>query len=152
MSRRQKRRKPMSEINVVPYIDVMLVLLVIFMITAPMIEQGVKIDLPQAQAEMMASDEKKLMLHINATRHVYLGKTFVPFSELADKLKYNERLQADKELYLKADRKLPYGLVVKVMALVKAAGIDKVGLVTEGGEDGDVGAETEVSEKDRPTP
>ena len=125
----------------------MLVLLVIFMITAPMIEQGVNIDLPRTQAETLAGEDKRLVLHIDDARRVYLGKTFVPFSQLADKLKFNEKLQSDKELFLKADRQLPYGLVVKVMAMAKAAGIDKVGLVTESAEGGDVGAENETVAK-----
>jgi len=133
----------LSEINVTPMVDVMLVLLIIFMVTAPLIQQGVDVDLPKAQAQDLQAEEKKLVLHIDQLRRVYLGKTFIPFSQLADKLKHNAKLQADKELYLRADRKLPYGLVVKIMAMAKLAGIDNVGMITDAAEGPERAAEDE---------
>ena len=134
----------LADINVTPLVDVMLVLLIIFMVTAPMIEQGVDVDLPRAEAKALDPDTKKLTLHIDDQRRIYLGRIFIPFSKLSDKLKYNERLQAEKEVYLRADRGLPYGLVVRVMALAKTAGIDKVNIITEGAPGKAQGAESEA--------
>ncbi|MBW2733984.1 MAG: ExbD/TolR family protein [Deltaproteobacteria bacterium] len=134
----------LSEINVTPLVDVMLVLLIIFMVTAPMIEQGVDIDLPKAEAKTLDPDEKKLVLFIDDQRRIFLGQTFIPFSVLQAKLQHNEKLKAEKELYLKADQGLPYGLVVKVMAIAKNAGIDRVNMITEGAPGKLRGAESEA--------
>jgi biopolymer transport protein TolR len=122
---------PMSDINITPMVDVMLVLLIIFMITAPMIDKGVEIDLPKAKAQPMEVDESKLMMVIDSERRVFLGETEIPHARLEEALITNERLQREGEIYLQADRNIPYGFVVKVMALVKKAGIPKLGMVTD---------------------
>ncbi len=122
---------PMSEINITPFVDVMLVLLIIFMVTAPMMEKGVEIDLPKAQAQPMEVDESKLLMTIDGDRRVFLGETEIPHAELEEKLLANQRLQREGELYLKADRNIPYGFVVQVMAIIKKAGIPKLGMVTD---------------------
>jgi len=121
----------MSEINITPFVDVMLVLLIIFMITAPTMSKGVEIDLPKAQAQPMEVDESKLLMVIDGARHVFLGQTEIPHAQLENALVNNVRLQREGELYLKADRSLPYGFVVQVMAIIKKAGIPKLGMVTD---------------------
>ena len=122
----------MSEINVTPLVDVMLVLLIIFMVTAPLMQQGVKVDLPEANAEpMKTSTEDRLILTLTKDGRAYLGKTEVPLDRITELLSHNEKLKADKELYLHADQTLPYGLVVKVMAAAKAGGADTLAMVTD---------------------
>jgi biopolymer transport protein TolR len=121
----------MSEINITPFVDVMLVLLIIFMVTAPMIGRGVELDLPKAQAQLMNVDESKLVMTIDAERKVFLGETEIPPSRLEEALVNNNRLQREGELYLKADKNISYGFVVQVMAIIKKAGIPKLGMVTD---------------------
>jgi biopolymer transport protein TolR len=124
-------RTTMSEINVTPMVDVMLVLLIIFMVTAPLIQQGVKVNLPETKAAPVEATEKKLVLSIDAGRKVYIGDAEVALEELSDKLAANAKAQADKEVYLHADRDVPYGVVVEVMAAAQKAGINNVGMITD---------------------
>lgn len=124
-------RVTMSEINVTPMVDVMLVLLIMFMVTAPLIQQGVKVNLPKTKASAVEASEKKLVLSIDANKHVFIGDVEVPLAELEEKLKTNAKAQADKELYLHADLALPYGTVVEVMAAAQRAGISNVGMITD---------------------
>jgi biopolymer transport protein TolR len=127
-------RQSLSEINVTPLVDVMLVLLIIFMVTAPLIQQGVEVKLPEARARSIDKDEQKLVLSIKADRTLYLGSSEdaarIPFDRLEDKLRANARAMKDRELFLMADRTLPYGFVVEVMATVQRAGIVNVGMIT----------------------
>ncbi|HEY2733666.1 MAG TPA: biopolymer transporter ExbD [Polyangiales bacterium] len=122
---------PVSDINVTPLVDVMLVLLIIFMVSAPMMTTGIDIDLPKTHAPRMDVEEQKLLLTITKEQKVFLGETEVPYEKLEDALTNNARLQQDRELYLQADQAVPYGFVAKVMALVRKGGIDKLGLVTD---------------------
>ena len=124
-------RSTMSEINVTPMVDVMLVLLIIFMVTAPLIQQGVKVKLPDAKATPVEAKDKKLVITVDAQKNVYIGEVPVALAELEEKLKTNAKAQQDKEVYLHADRDLPYGMVVEVMAAAQRAGIDNVGMVTD---------------------
>jgi biopolymer transport protein TolR len=121
----------LSEINVTPFVDVALVLLVIFMVTAPMISRGVEVDLPRTRAAVMEVDESKLLLVINERRQVFLGDEPVPPDRLEVVLRTNERLQREREVYLQADRTIPYGFVVHVMAILREAGVDQIGMVTD---------------------
>ncbi|HJZ88072.1 MAG TPA: protein TolR [Polyangia bacterium] len=121
----------LAEINVTPLVDVMLVLLIIFMVTAPMIQQGVDVDLPEAKATTMTNDEGKLILTVTKDKRVYLGKMEIAFAEVEEKLKANSKVQQDREVYLHADKRLEYGVVVQVMAAMKNAGVDRLGMVTD---------------------
>ncbi len=123
---------PMSEINVTPLVDVMLVLLIIFMVTAPLLQQGVKVDLPEANAPpMKTSTEERIVLTLSKDGKAYIGKTEVPLERITELLSTNEKLKVDKELYLHADQSLPYGLVVKVMAAAKEGGAETLAMVTD---------------------
>jgi biopolymer transport protein TolR len=122
---------PVSEINVTPLVDVMLVLLIIFMVSAPMMTTGIEVDLPKTHAPRMEVEKEKLLLTITKDQKVYLGETEVPYDKLEAALTTNTRLQQERELYLQADEAVPYGFVAKIMALVRKGGIDKLGLVTD---------------------
>src|SRR4030081_2191885 len=126
-SGKEPGRTTMSEINVTPMVDVMLVLLIIFMVTAPLIQQGVKVNLPQAKAAPVEAKETKIVLSIDREKHIYIGEAEVPLAQLEEKLKTNAKVQADKELYLQADTDINYGTVIQVMAAAQRAGITNVG-------------------------
>ncbi len=127
-------RQTLTEINVTPLVDVMLVLLIIFMVTAPLIQQGVEMNLPDARAKPVKAEEQKLVLSIKGDKSLWLGTTEdaarVPYDGLEDKLKANTRVQKDHEVYLMADKNLPYGYVVDVMATLQRAGVVNVGMIT----------------------
>jgi biopolymer transport protein TolR len=127
-------RQTLTEINVTPLVDVMLVLLIIFMVTAPLIQQGVEVNLPEARAKPVDAEEQKLVLSIKSDKSLYLGTSEdaarIPLDDLEDKLRGNTRAMKDKELYLHADKALPYGFVVDVMAKVQRAGVVNVGMIT----------------------
>ncbi|HET9594790.1 MAG TPA: protein TolR [Anaeromyxobacteraceae bacterium] len=127
-------RQTLTEINVTPLVDVMLVLLIIFMVTAPLIQQGVEVKLPDARAQPVKAQEQKLVLSVKADRSIWLGTDENParvaLDDLEDRLRGNARVARDHELYLMADRRLPYGYVVEVMAAVQRAGVTNLGMIT----------------------
>ena len=123
--------KTMNDINVTPLVDVMLVLMIIFMVTAPLIQQGVKVDLPDAKAQAMPSNEKITVLTLTKDRKVFLGDEELKWDQLRTLLTTNKKLKTDKEVYLHADRNLPYGVVVDVMDMLKDAGVTNLGMVTD---------------------
>ncbi|MCX5746827.1 MAG: biopolymer transporter ExbD [Proteobacteria bacterium] len=120
-----------SEINVTPFVDVMLVLLIIFMITAPMMNTGVDLDLPPITAKNIEDPEGKLVLSIAKNNHIFLGGTQVTWKDLEAKLKTNERVKLESSLYIEADTNLPYGVVVTAMAIARNAGVVKVMMLTD---------------------
>lgn len=121
----------MSDINVTPLVDVMLVLLIIFMVTAPMMMEGVAVNLPQTEAKSIKTQEDPLILSVNKDREIFLEQQKIKFEDLEKKVKIIFKYRRSKEVLLRADRDVPYGYVIKVIASVKRAGIDKLGLVTE---------------------
>ncbi|MGD8984319.1 MAG: protein TolR [Desulfobacteraceae bacterium] len=121
----------MSDINVTPLVDVMLVLLIIFMVTAPMMMQGVEVNLPQTTAKSIKTREDPLILTINKKREIFLEDRQIGLKELENKMKTIFKYRRNKELLLRADKEVPYGFVINVIAGVKRAGIDKLGMVTE---------------------
>jgi biopolymer transport protein TolR len=126
-----KETGTLSEINVTPLVDVMLVLLIVFMVTAPIMQTGVDVTLPEAKAQTVPDENGKLIITMTKDHRVFLGRMEIPVAEVETKLKANAKLQADREVYLHADTALSYGDVVKVMAAIKLAGGDKMGLITD---------------------
>jgi len=120
----------MNEINVTPLIDVMLVLLIIFMVTAPLLTTGVSVELPKAKSAPMQADDTKLMVIVTSDEHVYLGKDEIT-DDVENKLKNNARLKDEKELYVQADENVKYGAVLRVMAAARGAGVEKLGMITD---------------------
>ena len=119
-----------SQINVTPLVDVMLVLLVIFMVTAPIIQQGVQVNLPQAKAGAIAGSDELLIVTIGKNGKIYLNDNEMTLAELGKKLAAIKQLQADKQVYLRADQDVRYGVVMGTIAQIKQAGIEKLGMVT----------------------
>jgi biopolymer transport protein TolR len=128
----RKRRRLMAEINVVPYIDVMLVLLIIFMITAPLLTQGVKVDLPQAAAKAVdTQDQETLVVTIDRSGRYYLDDRRVAPAELRRRVQGILRARPKTPVLIRGDRRVDYGHVIRAMALLQAAGAPSVGLITE---------------------
>ena len=120
----------MSEINVTPLVDVMLVLLIIFMVTAPMMMQGVDVTLPETTSRPLSAEKEHLILTIDPNSQIYINEFQVSLDVLRSKLSKILEGKPDKEAYLRADKSIPFGTVVRVMAEIKAAGINKLGMVT----------------------
>ena len=131
--RRGRRRAVMSEINVTPMVDVMLVLLIIFMVSAPLLTVGVPLDLPQTQAKSLEQDKTPLQLSVDVSGKVFINDTEVPMNELIPKLKAitDARGGLDERIYMRADKKADYGTVARVMGQLSGAGFKRLALVTE---------------------
>jgi biopolymer transport protein TolR len=126
-----KHSELMSEINVTPFVDVMLVLLIIFMVTAPMMIQGLDVDLPQASAKPLESEKEHLVITVNKEQQIFINDFQVSIESLRDKLTKILQGRDDRDVYLKADKGIPYGTVVQVMAEIKGAGVEQLGMITE---------------------
>jgi biopolymer transport protein TolR len=121
----------MSDINVTPFVDVMLVLLIIFMVAAPMMIEGVEVNLPQATAKPLETEQEQLIVSIDKTGGVFINDFQVQIEELAGKLFRIIEGDASRAVYLRADKEIPYGVVVRVMTEIKGAGVERLGMVTE---------------------
>ena len=134
VGKRRHRRKPvMAEINVTPMVDVMLVLLIIFMVSAPLLTVGVPIDLPQTKAKSLDNDQEPLTISVNTKGEVYLQNSEIKIEELVAKLQAitQARGGTDERIYVRGDKKVDYGTVMRVMGRLSAAGFRRVALVTE---------------------
>ena len=130
-SRSSSDRGTMSQINVTPLVDVMLVLLVIFMVTAPMMQQGVQVNLPKANTKALPAQEETVIVTIDKGNRLFINKDQVAESDLRSRLESIFVNRSKKEVFLKADQQVPYGDVVRIMAEIKGAGIERLGMVTE---------------------
>ncbi|MBR9986329.1 MAG: protein TolR [Desulfosarcina sp.] len=129
----------MSDINVTPFVDVMLVLLIIFMVTAPMMVQGVDVALPEVSATPMVNEKENLTVTIDREANIYINDFQVRMDFLKEKLEKILVGKTDREVFFRADKDVPYGVVVGVMAEIKAAGVDKLGMVTDPFDDSAIG-------------
>jgi biopolymer transport protein TolR len=128
---RFSERRPMADINVTPLVDVVLVLLIIFVIAAPMLQMGIDVNLPKVTAKSVDITEEKLVLTIDNNRQIFLNKTILPLKELKSKLEAIFHDRFDREVYMRADKDVPSGCVVEVMSEIRKAGVDRLGMVTE---------------------
>lgn len=125
-----KSRMAMSEINITPMVDVMLVLLIIFMVTTPMMQQGIDIELPEVSSSGTPTNDEPFILEIRKNKRLYVGDTELQLSVLSEKLTAIFSTRKNKQIYLQADRNVDYGLVAQAMGEIRAAGISEISLVT----------------------
>ncbi|MDT6939370.1 protein TolR [Brucella pseudogrignonensis] len=128
--RRGRKKALMSEINVTPFVDVMLVLLIIFMVSAPLLTVGVPIDLPDTQAKAMNADTQPITVSVNSEGKIYLQETEIPIDEVVAKLQAIAKTGYEERIFVRGDKAADYGTVMKVMARISAAGFKNIGLVT----------------------
>jgi biopolymer transport protein TolR len=128
---RARRHAPMHEINVTPFVDVMLVLLIIFMVTAPMLTVGVPIELPESKGQQLQTNKEPLTVSVNKTGGVYIQETEVKLEEIIPKLKAIAKGGFDEQVFVRGDKGVEYGTMMKVFGRIKASGFTKVSLVTE---------------------
>jgi len=134
--RHQKKRnhfesKLLSDINVTPLVDVVLVLLIVFMVTAPMLQMGIDVNLPRVKSKSIDVAEEKLVLTINGSKEIYINKYKTSMTDLSTKLESIFLNRIDREVFMRADKTVPYGFVVEVMSEIRKAGVDKLGMITE---------------------
>lgn len=131
-SMKQSQRGAMAEINVTPLVDVMLVLLIIFMVTAPMMQEGISVELPQAKAAPMEKEQDRppVIITVGEKGEIFVNEVAVAEDTLAEKILEASKDSVSKDVYLKADKSVPYGIVVKIMAVLRNAGFTNLGMIT----------------------
>jgi len=127
--------KLLADINVTPLVDVVLVLLIIFMVTAPMLQMGIDVNLPKVKSKSIDVTEEKIILTINSGKEVYINKNKTSIADLGVKLESIFANRIDREVFMRADKNVPYGFVVEVMSEVRKAGVDRLGMITEAPEE-----------------
>jgi len=133
--KRNNESKLLAEINVTPLVDVVLVLLIIFMVTAPMLQMGIDVNLPRVKSKSIDVTEEKLVLTINSGKEIFINKNKTDLPDLGVKLESIFSNRIDREVFMRADKNVPYGFVVEVMSAVRKAGVDKLGMITESPEE-----------------
>ena len=128
---KRSEREPMSEINVTPFVDVMLVLLIIFMVTAPLLTVGVQVDLPETSADTLPEESEPLTLTINSKGEVFIQETKIEFNNLIKKILAVSNNRTDTRIYVRGDKTINYGRVVEVMGKLSGSGFTKVALISE---------------------
>jgi len=131
VKKRNSGSRLLAEINVTPLVDVVLVLLIIFMVTAPMLQMGIDVNLPRVKSKSIDVTEEKLILTINGGKEIFINKNKTSISDLGAKLESIFANRIDREVFMRADKNVPYGFVVEVMSAVRKAGVDKLGMITE---------------------
>ena len=127
----RERNEPMSEINVTPFVDVMLVLLIIFMVTAPLLTVGVQVDLPESAADSLPADQEPLTISINSKGEIYIQEHQVTYQKMVPKLLAIAKNRTDTRIYVRGDKNINYGRVLEVMGTLSGAGFSKVALISE---------------------
>jgi len=133
--KRNNESKLLADINVTPLVDVVLVLLIIFMVTAPMLQMGIDVNLPRVKSKSIDVTEEKLILTINSGKEIYINKNKTSITDLGVKLESIFANRIDREVFMRADKNVPYGFVVEVMSQVRKAGVDRLGMITEAPEE-----------------
>lgn len=128
---RKRRHQPVHEINVTPFVDVMLVLLIVFMVTAPLLTVGVPVDLPKTAAAQMTDQVEPVVVSVNASGEVFIQETLVPRDGLVARLEAITEVKSDTRIFVRGDKAIAYGDVMAVMGMISAAGFDKVALLAE---------------------
>jgi len=129
--RRIRKNSPISDINVTPFVDVMLVLLIVFMVTAPLLTVGVPIELPKTDAKQMSEESEPLTITLDKEGNIYIQEMEIPFSELGEKLEAIGMGNYDQKIYINGDKNINYEILMKVMAKINSAGFTSIGLVTD---------------------